>query len=206
MTLEEGLKQAEQGYIKIVEANSLMTDATKNAFLFTWRWWLGIGLIIIPWLLWFMFRKKESTNRLLLAGFTSMLLSYVVESIAMSLGKWSYPFKLVPFSPTLFLPFDLSLLPVAVMFFIQLKTNINPFIKAIVFGVLGAFILEPIFEKLRFYNAKDWSHTYDFFLHSSIFLISYWLSTMNNYEKIRLDDNTEREYNLSFLRRKEKVR
>src|SRR4051812_14934990 len=141
MTIEEGLRQAEQGYLKIVEANSLMADATKNAFLFTWRWWLGIALIIIPWTLWFIFRKKESTNRLLLAGFTSMLLSYAIESIAMSLGKWSYPFKVVPFSPMLFLPFDLSMLPVAVMFFIQLKPNINPFIKAIVFGVLGAFVL-----------------------------------------------------------------
>ncbi|MEH7097961.1 CBO0543 family protein [Neobacillus vireti] len=192
MTIEEGLRQAEQGYLKIVEANSLMADATKNAFLFTWRWWLGIALIILPWTLWFMFRKKESTNRLLLAGFTSMLLSYAIESIAMSLGKWSYPFKVVPFSPMLFLPFDLSMLPVAVMFFIQLKPNINPFIKAIVFGVLGAFVLEPIFEKICFYNAKDWLHTYDFFLHSSIFLTSYWLSSMNNFEKIKSDDNTER--------------
>lgn len=206
MSIEEGLQQAEQGYQKIYEANSLMSSAIKNAFLFTWTWWLGIALIIIPWVLWFTFVKKESMGRILLAGFTSMLLSCVIESIAISLGKWSYPFTLIPFFPVLYIVFDWCLLPVAVMFFIQLKPNINPFIKAIVFGLVGAFILEPIFEKLHFYNAKDWHHTYDFFIHSSIFLISFWISTMNNFEKIKSDENVKREFNFNFLRRKEKVR
>lgn len=135
-----------------------------------------------------------------------MLLSCVIESIAISLGKWSYPFTVIPFFPVLDIVFDWCLLPVAVMFFIQLKPNINPLIKAIVFGLVGAFILEPIFEKLHFYNAKGWHHTYDFFIHSSIFLISFRISTMNNFGKIKSDENVKREFNFNFLRRKEKVR
>ncbi|MDR6883774.1 CBO0543 family protein [Bacillus sp. 3255] len=206
MSIEEGLQQVEQGFQKIYEANSLMNNALKHAFLFTWSWWFGIALIIIPWALWFTFGKKESMGRLLLAGFTSMILSAVIERIAFSLGKWSYPFELIPFFPGASIVFDWCLLPVAVMFFIQLKPNINPFIKAIVFGLVGAFILEPIFEKLHFYNPKGWLHTYDFFIHSSIFLISYWISTMNNFEKTKPDENVKREYNINFWRRKEKAR
>lgn len=43
--------------------------------LFTWRWWLTVALTILPWVIWIIIRKKESTARLLLAGLTVMVIS-----------------------------------------------------------------------------------------------------------------------------------
>jgi len=40
--------------------------------LFSGLWWLGVGLSVIPWIIWFIVRKKESTDRILYAGFFVM--------------------------------------------------------------------------------------------------------------------------------------
>lgn len=140
MTIQEGINKVEQAYQKIHGANNLINDAIMNAFLFSWRWWLGIALFIIPWIVWFRIRKKESSDRLLYAGLISILIGLVIDFFAVSMGKWSYPIKLIPNSGVLFLPYHISMLPVAVMFTLQIKPSFNPFVKAVIFAGFGAFI------------------------------------------------------------------
>lgn len=47
----------------------------SEGVLFTWQWWIGVALTIVPWLLWIIFRKKESTLRFLTVGFFVMFIS-----------------------------------------------------------------------------------------------------------------------------------
>jgi hypothetical protein len=191
MTFEEGIKQVNKGYEKIVEANSLMTDAIMNAFIFTWQWWLGVGLFIITWVLWFMFNKKESSHRLLYAGFVTIIVALIIDIIALSLGKWAYPVKLVPFAPVLFLPYHFSLVPVSIMFMIQIKPSANPFVKAVIFAGVGAFIGMRIFVLIDFYDPKGWPSTYDFFILLFIYLVAHWFSMRNSFDKIQLNDKVK---------------
>ncbi|MEW9673622.1 hypothetical protein [Ammoniphilus sp. 3BR4] len=80
MTFQEGLNQVDKAGQKVVEANQMITDAVIQAFLFTWKWWVGLALLVVPWILWAIFRKKESSVRLLLAGFVIMVISTILDS------------------------------------------------------------------------------------------------------------------------------
>lgn len=163
MTFQEGLRQVDKAHQLIVKANQMITDATLNAFLFTWKWWIVVAMLIVPWVLWIIFRKKESTARLLFASFIVMLLSSTLDSIGVDYGKWMYPVKAIPL-PTISYAFRYSLLPVLIMFLLQFKPNFNPFVKAIIFGGVSAYIGMPIMTMLDLYKKIDWAYTYSLFL------------------------------------------
>ena len=56
-------------------------------------------------------------------------------------GLWYYTGKPVPTMPA-YLPWDFSLIPVMVMFFILYKPTSSPFIKAFIFASVSSFIAE----------------------------------------------------------------
>lgn len=184
VTVNEGLQQTENAYNQLVEVNRLMVDAVFNAFLFSWQWWLGIGLFIIPWLIWFLFRNKKSTGRLLIGRFITIILSLLIDLIALSYGLWSYPMKFSPISPLLFLPYHLAMAPVAVMFVLQIKPNWNPLLKGSIFAAIAAFGGMNLFNAIDFYNPKGWSTFYDFFIYLFLIMIAYLFYNMDSYKKI----------------------
>ncbi|WP_205672395.1 CBO0543 family protein [Ammoniphilus sp. YIM 78166] len=204
MTYEEGIREVSRGYQMIKEATDIMSTAIVEAFYFTWQWWFGVALMVLPWIIWFLLRKKESTNRLLQTAFLVIILSIFIDMIAFSKGAWSYPMEIVPISPMLLLPYHFSLVPVTVIFFIQYKTKVNMLVKGIIFAAVGAFVGMPFFTIIGFYDPKGWPYSYDFFLFLSIYLIGHWSSRWNQYEKIENESGKENE--VHFLRRKEKVR
>ncbi|MGP4066557.1 CBO0543 family protein [Oceanobacillus sp. M65] len=183
MTVEQGLKQTDRAYDQLVEVNQMMTDAIFNAFLFTWQWWLGIGLFIFPWFIWILFRDKKNTGRLLLAGFITIILSLLIDLIAMSYGLWSYPMKFLPISPVLFLPYHLSLAPVAVMFVLQVGPRVSLFIKGIIFAGIAAFGGMNLFDAIGFYNPRGWPTMYDFFIFLFIYIIASLFYKIDNYDE-----------------------
>ena len=184
MTFKEGIKQVERINEQLIDADRLMSETVINAFMFTWQWWFGIGLFIIPWFIWVLFRNRQSTGRLLMGGFITIILSLMIDLIALSSGLWSYPIIFSPIGPLLFLPYHFSLAPVAIMFTLQIKPKANPLLKGAIFSALGAFIGMNFFEMIDFYNPKGWSTIYDFFIYLFLFLIAYWSSSMDGFKKI----------------------
>lgn len=184
MTVEEGMKQTENAYELLIEVNNLISDAVVNAYMFTWQWWFSVGLFIIPWIVWFLFRDKESTGRLLIGGFVAIILSLIVDLIALSYGLWSYPMKISPIAPLLFLPYHFSLNPVAIMFVIQIKPKTNPLLKGLIFAAIAAFGGMNFFATIGFYNPKGWSTIYDFFIFLFTFLAAYGFSNMDSFKKL----------------------
>jgi hypothetical protein len=130
-----------------------------------------------------------------------------LDLIGVENGKWTYSVRVLPSADVSF-PFRFSLLPVTVMFFLQFKPNVNPFLKAIIFGGLGAYIGMPIMAMLDMYRKIDWAYTYSFFILTSMYLVAHWFSRMNTFEKIELDNHEKagRKFDSNFLRRKEKIR
>ncbi|MGN7942184.1 MULTISPECIES: CBO0543 family protein [Bacillaceae] len=185
MDFKEGIKQTEIGYEQLIKANKLMSEAVVNDFMFTWQWWFGLGLFIIPWIVWFLLRDKESTGRLLMGGFATIILSLIIDLIALSYGLWSYPMKFLPISPVLFLPYHLSLAPVSVMLVLQIKPRNRPLLKGLIFAAIAAFGGMNFFALIDFYNPKGWSTIYDFFIFLVIYFVAYWFSNMDSFKKLR---------------------
>lgn len=129
--------------MRMHQATVYLADVWLKSTVFTWRWWLLLFISIVPWVIWIKFRPKESTACILYGGSVVILLTYYMDAIGLSLGLWSYPTELVPLIPH-YITWDFCVIPIAAMFTLQIKPNTNPFIKAIVLGIVGAYIIQPL--------------------------------------------------------------
>jgi hypothetical protein len=155
----------------------------RDEVLFSWRWWLGVALTILAWLFWIKYHRKESRYRLLTAGFFVMVTSVSLDAIGVQLGLWSYRYEVLPFIPA-YIPYDLALMPVVVMGLIQFKPHYSPIKKAILFGLLSAFIGEPIVVFTDIYKPQAWQYYYSAPIYFAIYLIAHWLTSRESFEKI----------------------
>ncbi|MEK5442390.1 MULTISPECIES: CBO0543 family protein [unclassified Fredinandcohnia] len=187
MAYEKGIAQSEKAYNQLTEISSLFAKTVTEEFLLTWEWWFGIALFIVPWIVWFRFRKKDSTGRLLLGGILTILLSLTVDLAALSLGLWSYPMIIIPLAPFLFLPYHFSLAPVAVMLALQIKPKMNPLLKGILFSAIAAFGGMNFFNAIDFYNPKNWSTLYDFIIFLTFYYAAYSVTKIESYAKLDKD-------------------
>jgi hypothetical protein len=136
----------------VTQQNAKMHPIWFEHIFLSWRWWITVSLLIVPWLIWTKIRKRKSTDRLLVAGLVTYLISSVLNSIGLAHGAWVYPVTPLPYLHTYFGPWDITLLPVTIMIFLQYKPTASPYIKALLFSILTAFIGEPIFVYINFYR------------------------------------------------------
>ncbi|WP_208589688.1 CBO0543 family protein [Gracilibacillus suaedae] len=177
-------KKIDDVYRSLVVVNQKDHEVWIEYVLLSWQWWLFLILSIIPWLLWWKFRKKDSTNRLLLGAFFTIIISMFLDSFGAELGYWDYRYELIPFLPSFF-PWDLSLLPVIFLVLVQIKPNISPILKAIFYAFLSSFIGELFFQWLGLYRPIDWNSLFSFPIQFIIFLIGYSLVKSKSFEELK---------------------
>ncbi|WP_100010165.1 CBO0543 family protein [Lentibacillus sediminis] len=148
-----------------------------------WEWWISVILTIGPWVFWFFYRKKESTHRLLYAGFFSIILALSMDYLGTSLGLWHYTGKTFPSFPA-WSPYHMSLVPVTIMFLIQAKPHIAPWKKGVFYGLLTAFVGEPIFVWAGFYVMTEWTYIYSVPIYALIFVICDRLANSKSFEHL----------------------
>jgi hypothetical protein len=191
MSQKEYLKNANNLYDLIEKAHDEKLAFWYENVLFTWQWWLGVLLTIVPWILWFFFRKKESTYRLLASGFIVIIMSSWLDFVGIALGLWHYNYDVLPFLPS-YLPWDFTLIPVIIMSLIQIKPDSNPYIKALIFAGGSAFIGEPLFKSIKTYNPENWKSIYSFPLLFCIYLLGHYISSRDSFDKINNKSKNEK--------------
>ncbi|MBO8173217.1 MAG: hypothetical protein H0Z33_15175 [Bacillaceae bacterium] len=155
----------------------------KEHVVFTWRWWIGLALTVIPWILWIKYRKKESTGRLLFAGFTTLIMASWFDFLGVSYGLWIYKYEVLPALPAL-MPCDFTLIPVIIMSLIQYKPHLNPWLKGVVYAGLTSFAGEPFFHFLGLYEPLKWNSFMSFPVYLGMFMVAYAVSRNKNFAKI----------------------
>ena len=93
-------------YEKLYLTHTQFYTFWKNNVLLTWRWWILLLLSILPWTIWLLVRKKESTDRMLYIAFFVMIFYSAFDMIGVSLNLWYHPVTLLPLMPG-FVTFDL---------------------------------------------------------------------------------------------------
>ncbi|WEG13339.1 hypothetical protein PU629_02950 [Pullulanibacillus sp. KACC 23026] len=151
-----------------------VNDIWVHDVVFTWRWWIGLLLTIMPWILWIFFRKKESTDRFLYIAFIIILLCVLLDVTGDQYGIWRYRFNLVPIVPTYF-PWDFTLMPVTIISLMQFQPKLSPIIKAIVFSLGTSFIGEPLFQWIDVYEPIHWKYEYSVPIQFCIYLLCHWI-------------------------------
>jgi hypothetical protein len=158
-------------------------DIWAEHVLFSRLWWFGVGLSIIPWILWMIYRKKDSTARLLYAGFYIMVISLVLDVLGDQFAFWHYRFNVIPILPT-FLPWDLTLMPITVMSLMQVKPDANPYLKALVFALITSYAAEPFFEWLDVYKIQKWSYSYSAPIQFLLYISAHYISRQKTFEPL----------------------
>lgn len=184
ITPEEAAKKMDDIYKVLALADQKDREIWFEYVFLSWQWWFGVILTIVPWVLWWKYRKKKSTNRLLYGAFFIMIISISLDSFGSELGYWDYRYEPIPFLPS-FLTMDLSLLPIFFLVLVQIKPNSSPVLKAIFFSFLSAFIGEPFFEWIGFYKPIHWHSLISLPIYFLIFLIGYFLVTRENFEELK---------------------
>ncbi|WP_100406942.1 CBO0543 family protein [Bacillus solitudinis] len=169
-----------------VKENQLMTEKFQiwlKYSLFTWQWWFGFILFFIAIIFWMNFRKKESTDRLLYSGFFVAISASALDLIGDSLGLFHYHYEVLPFTSN-YVPWSICILPIVVMVFLQIKPNLNPFLKAAIFSTLGSLITLPFLSLIGIYHAVKWNYFYSFIILGVIYLIAHFFVQRNHFEQI----------------------
>lgn len=156
----------------------------KEHVLFTWQWWLLAALTVMPWVFWAFYGKRGGKCRLLFAGFFVIIVSKLMDAVGSTFGLWIYPTRVLPLMPP-YLPWDTTLMPVAVMTIIQFKPKFHPAIKAVVFGGVAAFVAEPLAQWMELYKPYAWRHIYSFPIFIAIYLAADWLSKRGSFELVQ---------------------
>lgn len=146
----------------------------KTHMLFEWHWWGNLVILILPWVVWLMVRDRKNTVCLLLAAVYIMVVCSFYDALGMALGLWGYNYKLIPLIPP-FIPWDVSAIPVAAMIFFQFARRVKPFFKGLIYAFTGAYLSEPFFYWLGFYNPKAWKHIYSFPIILFIYYTAYFI-------------------------------
>ncbi|MFT8321583.1 MAG: CBO0543 family protein [Bacillus sp. (in: firmicutes)] len=169
-------------YNKTIKLNHQIFNAWQEYTLFTWRWWVGILLIIIPTLLWLKYRKKESKDRLQFAGLFVAFISANLDYVGTFFGWWKYDYEVFP-AVSNYIPFSSFALPITVMFFLQIKPKTSRFIKALLFAVYSIIAL-PFVHWIGIYDPVKWHYYYSFFIQFFIYLMADSISRMKNFKRL----------------------
>ncbi|WP_425509075.1 CBO0543 family protein [Virgibacillus doumboii] len=176
----------------IIEKNSeLFRQAYEDKYqlwldhiLFSWRWWLGIVIIALCLWVWFILMKKENADRLLFTGFFTALLATCFDLIGVFFGLWNYRYEVFPPINT-YLPWDLLVIPTLVVFLMQFKPHVHPFIKAIILGVITSFIGLPLLNWLDLYEPLNWNYIYSLPVQVVIYLLADLISRRERFAPLR---------------------
>ncbi|MCL6548541.1 MAG: hypothetical protein K6T30_06495 [Alicyclobacillus sp.] len=136
--------------------------------LFTWRWWLEVAFAVLPPGLWWMWRRRESTMRLVTAGLFVLLVSSWLDFIGTSFGLWCYPYPLLPTRPP-FLPWEV-MLAVEYTTLVQWRLPLPAWGKGLAAGFLNAFVVEPSVRTLGMYDPAHWRYVFSLPLYALIYL------------------------------------
>lgn len=107
-----------------------------------------------------------------------------LDNIGVQLSAWNYLKPVTPVIPS-YIPFDFALMPVVVMFLIQYFYNRNPWIIGLIFGVLTAFVGEPIFKLLNIYNPTNWKFIYSIPFYTLIYFLAHKLAARDKFNKLK---------------------
>lgn len=177
-------EQANSLYHELHEIHIDFYKLWANDVLFTWRWWVSFSLIILPWSIWLIVRRRESTDRLLYAGFFVMLVSSYMDVVGIALELWTYPINVLPLMPE-FIPFDISALPVATMLFLQYFPKISQYIKAAVYAALASFVFQPVSSWVGLYENIYWKYYYSFPILFVIYLGANYVFSRNRFAQLK---------------------
>ncbi|MEQ6376145.1 CBO0543 family protein [Bacillaceae bacterium S4-13-56] len=151
--------------------------------LWSLHFWILLFLATVPWIFWYKYKKEKREVRLLLAGGFALVTSAYLDFLGIVLGLWEYKAMLIPTIPA-FMPWDITLIPVTIMVWIQAFPKWSSLKKGMVYAAIVSFVGEPVFIWIDLYNQKMWNSFYSFPFYVIIYMISHKISGANRWKHL----------------------
>jgi len=146
-----------------------------NQDIFSYQWWILLGTLFTPWLLWWKWVDKTRLTEITLYGAITLILASFLDAILSELVLWEYNYYLIPLWPRL-ISADFALLPVTYMFIYQYFREWKKFLLGIfVVSALYSFVGEPLLIWLDIYELHGWKHIYSFPIYIVMAVFVKWL-------------------------------
>ncbi|MFK2826021.1 CBO0543 family protein [Bacillus sp. B190/17] len=168
-------------YESIGKLNNEAVQLWKTEILFSWRWWVALGLLCVPWGIWLKVKPKIGWGRYLIAGLIVYVIASILDSIGIAYAMWLYPINILPYLHTFYLPWDLSIAPVSTMMFLQYFERYSVYKIAAAYSLLAAYVVEPIIVWLKLYEPLTWKHSYGVPIYFLIYLLANKVSRMKHF-------------------------
>ncbi|HJV44869.1 MAG TPA: hypothetical protein VJ824_03990, partial [Bacillota bacterium] len=68
----------------------------KNESVFTWQWWLLVGMATIPLIIWWKLVDKKRAYEIAFYGCMINIAALILDNVGTTLQWWVYPIKLEP--------------------------------------------------------------------------------------------------------------
>jgi len=179
----EKIKRVGGFYSRLIEAHRDYFDYWIHNTVFHWDFNLSVFFTVFPWILWLKLKKKDSTYRLLLSGLFVGLVSTLLDFWGTVYGLWYYTGKIIPSMPS-YIPWDLCLLPIMAMLFLQFKPETSPMLKAFIYAFVSAFAGEPLMLWIGLYVITKWSIFYSFPIYFLLYLAAHKLSRVKHFAEL----------------------
>ncbi len=85
--LQNEIERIAQEYEKI---HNEVEALWSSQIVFTWHWWLDVGLSVLPWVLWLIVRDRKRQHSLFYAGLFAMLVAVMLDKVGVSQAGWKY--------------------------------------------------------------------------------------------------------------------
>jgi hypothetical protein len=146
---------------KIDEVSNNLTqlrlEIWRKYTLFTWQWWVFVGVCIVSLILFFVLIKKKNYLKALAFFGLMYILNRNLDDIATSLDWYDYRMQLEPVIPT-FLPSNLFVIPIAFSIIYQRYEGWILFtIFTVVFSAFTAYAALPLAKIAKIYLEKSWN-------------------------------------------------
>jgi len=127
---------------------------------FTSKWWLLLGLILILIIIWWVLLDKSRLPEILLYVVLATIMALGIVEYGEELTLWDYPIDIIPVFPPL-TSINLLSLPLIYSLIYQYFTTKKSFAWAtIIATTIICFILEPMLVWVNLYQLVHWEYYY----------------------------------------------
>lgn len=133
--------------------------------LFKGDWWILVGFLIVPWIIWIKLVDNRRITEILLFGLIVIVITTFLDIAGTKLSFWVYPTQLVPGLPRAF-AFDVSMVPVAFMLLFQYFNTWKSYsIALVLMAATFAFVGEPFAIWIELVVYMKWKYIYSFVIY-----------------------------------------
>jgi len=128
--------------------------------LFSNQWWLLVGLLFAPWVLWWKLVPRPRVLEILVYGLLTVITATKIDALGVNYFLWNYQYELTPLFGYL-LAVDVSVIPVTFMLVYQYCRAWGLFLAVHLYlAVLYFPVGEPLFIRLGIFQIINWNPFY----------------------------------------------